>query len=253
MDGIPIGLGYLSVSVTFGIMAVTSGLPIWQAVLISMTNVTSAGQFAGIQVMLGAGSLIEMALTQLVINSRYALMSLSLTQKVDKSFTTPMRLLFGFFHTDEIYAVAVGQKEKFGTKYFFGLTVAPYIGWSLGTFLGGLLGAFLPEILSNALSVALYGMFIAIVIPQMKKSGKVTVIVLLAVTLKFAMTYAPVLKRVSEGFSIIICSVLASVIGAILFPMKDDEGGDGNGESRIRTSSKNEIFHEVSQEREVRS
>ncbi len=231
VDGIPIGLGYLSVSITFGIMAVTSGLPIWQAVLISMTNVTSAGQFAGIQVMLGAGTLIEMALTQLVINSRYALMSLSLTQKVDESFTTPMRLIFGMFHTDEIYAVAVGQKEKFGTKYFFGLTVAPYIGWSLGTLLGGLLGAFLPPMLSGALSVALYGMFIAIVVPQMKKSGKITVIVLFAVTLKFAMTYVPGLNRISEGFAIIICSVTASLVGAALFPMREEM--DSKNESGV--------------------
>ena len=234
VDGIPIGLGYLSVSVTFGIMAVTSGLSVWQAVLISMTNVTSAGQFAGITVMLSAGSLLEMALTQLVINSRYALMSLSLTQKVDHSFNTPMRMIFGAFHTDEIYAVAVGQEKKYGTLYFFGLMSAPYIGWSLGTFLGAGLGEFLPPILSKALSVALYGMFIAIVIPQMKKSGKVTVIVLLAVALKFAMTYTPVLNKVSEGFSIIICSVVASLVGAAFFPIKENDPEGEGGRNEVR-------------------
>ena len=234
VDGIPIGLGYLSVSVTFGIMAVASGLPVWQAVLISMTNLTSAGQFAGIKVMLSAGSLLEMALTQLVINSRYALMSLSLTQKVDASFNTPMRMIFGAFHTDEIYAVAVGQEKKYGTVYFLGLTLAPYIGWTLGTLLDAMLGSFLPPMLSNALSVALYGMFIAIVIPQMKKSGKVTIIVLLAVTLKFAMTYAPVLNKVSEGFSIIICSVAASLVGAALFPIREDKDEDRKEESGVR-------------------
>ena len=227
LDGVPIGLGYLSVSVTFGIMAVSSGLAIWQAVLISMTNLTSAGQFAGLTVMCSAGSLIEIALTQLVINARYGLMSLSLTQKVDKSFTTPMRLIFGAFHTDEIYAVAVGQKEKYGTTYFLGLTVAPYIGWTLGTLLGAVLGEVLPPMVATSLSVALYGMFIAIVVPEMKKSGKMALIVILAVAFKVAFTYVPGLKNVSEGFAIIICAVLASLIGAAFFPMDDKpEGGD---------------------------
>ena len=221
-DGVPIGLGYLSVSLTFGIMAVSNGFTVWQALLISMFNLTSAGQFAGITVMAGAGSLFEMALTQFVINLRYALMSLSLTQKVDESFRVPQRLFFGAFHTDEIYAVAVGQKEKLGVKYFAGLTVAPYIGWSLGTLIGAVLGAVLPAMVANALSVALYGMFIAIVIPEMKKSLHMTIIVLLAVAMKFAFAYIPYLKNnVSEGFAIIICAVTASLVGALCFPMKD--------------------------------
>lgn len=226
-DGIPIGLGYLSVSFTFGIMAVSNGLSIWQAVLISMTNLTSAGQFAGMTVMVSAGSLIEMALTQLVINSRYSLMSLSLTQKVNERFTIPRRLLFGAFHTDEIYAVSIGQEGKIGQKYFFGLIIAPYIGWSLGTLLGGVLGEVLPEMVAGALSVALYGMFIAIVIPEMKKSLHVTEIVLFAVTLKLLFEYVPVLKNVSEGFSIILCAVGASIFGALVFPVKE-EVSDGH-------------------------
>lgn len=229
-DGVPIGLGYLSVSLTFGIMAVSNGFTVWQAVLISMANLTSAGQFAGITVMAAAGSLIEMALTQFVINLRYALMSLSLTQKVDDSFKVPQRLFFGAFHTDEIYAVAVGQKEKFGTKYFLGLTVAPYIGWTLGTLIGAVLGAVLPPMVAGALSVALYGMFIAIVIPEMKKSLTMTIIVLLAVALKFAFAYVPVLKGVSEGFAIIICAVTASLVGALCFPIKED--GETPGKAR---------------------
>lgn len=225
-DGIPIGLGYLSVSLTFGIMAVDSGLNIWQAVLISMTNLTSAGQFAGMTVMVSAGSLIEMALTQFVINLRYSLMSLSLTQKVNEKFTIPRRLFYGAFHTDEIYAVAVGQKEKIGPKYFLGLIIAPYIGWSLGTLLGAVLGAILPEMVSGALSVALYGMFIAIVVPEMKKSLHVTLVVLFAIALKILFTYVPGLKNISEGFGIIICAVGASLLGALIFPVKE-EAADG--------------------------
>ncbi len=230
-DGIPIGLGYLSVSLTVGIMAATAGFNIWQSVLISMTNLTSAGQFAGIAVMAEGGSLFEMALTQFIINLRYSLMSLSLTQKVDKSFTFPARLWFGAFHTDEIYAVAIGQKEKIGTKYFLGLTIAPYIGWTLGTFLGALLGNVLPPLIAGALSVALYGMFIAIVVPEMKKSWKTALIVLFAVALKFAFTYIPGLNKVTEGFAIIICAVAASVLGALFFPVgenKENENDSGS-------------------------
>ncbi|MBR6094402.1 MAG: AzlC family ABC transporter permease [Lachnospiraceae bacterium] len=233
-DGVPIGLGYLSVSLTFGIMAVSNGFTVWQAVLISMFNLTSAGQFAGITVMAGAGSLIEMALTQFVINLRYALMSLSLTQKVDESFKIPQRLFFGSFHTDEIYAVAVGQKEKFGVKYFAGLTVAPYIGWTLGTLIGAVLGAVLPAMIANALSVALYGMFIAIVIPEMKKSLHMTIIVLLAVSMKFTFSYVPFLKdHVSEGFAIIICAVTASLVGALCFPLKEEDGMPAKKEAGV--------------------
>lgn len=228
-DGIPIGLGYLSVSLTFGIMAATAGFNVWQAVLISMLNLTSAGQFAGITVMVAGGSLVEMALTQFVINLRYSLMSLSLTQKVDQSFSFPARLIFGAFHTDEIYAVAIGQKEKIGTKYFLGLTIAPYIGWTLGTFLGALLGNVLPPLIAGALSVALYGMFIAIVVPEMKKSGKMTMIVLLAVAMKCAFTYIPALSNVSEGFAIIICAVFASLLGALFFPVKEKSEAEGSG------------------------
>ena len=241
-DGVPIGIGYLSVSLTFGIMAVNSGLAIWQAVLISMTNLTSAGQFAGLTVMCTGGKLIEIALTQLVINARYGLMSLSLTQKVDQSFSIPKRLFFGAFHTDEIYAVAVGQKEKFGVKYFSGLTIAPYIGWALGTLLGAVLGSILPPLISNSLSVALYGMFIAIVVPEMKKSGKIAIIVLLAVALKVLFHFVPVLSNVSEGFAIIICAVVASLIGAIFFPVEDEPSG--GGEEKQKGTGKGEPAYE---------
>lgn len=222
-DGIPIGLGYLAVSFSFGILAVKCGLNIWQATLISMLNLTSAGQFAGLTIMTGAGTIIEMILSQFVINLRYSLMSISMSQHIDETVNFPRKLFFGAFHTDEIYAVGMGRPGKLGKKYFLGVIIAPYIGWALGTFLGGLCGEILPDILVSALGVALYGMFIAIFIPPMKHSYKITIVVAIAVTLSVSFAYIPIFKDVSSGFSIIICAVVASAVGAWLFPVKDEK------------------------------
>ena len=137
-DGIPIALGYLSVSFAFGIQAISLGLTPLQAVLISLLNVTSAGQLAGLQLMTAGAGLPEMALTQLTINLRYALMSISLSQKLDKSMNTLHRLLISFANTDEVFAVASSQKGKVGRAYLYGLTNGPVAGWVLGTALGAL-------------------------------------------------------------------------------------------------------------------
>jgi len=127
-DGLPIGLGYLSVSFGFGITAVGEGLRILEALLISMTNLTSAGQVAGVTVIVAAGTLLEMMLTQLVINLRYSLMGITLTQRLDARCTTPRRMLMSFGMTDEIFAVAVSKPHPVGPTYFYGLMTLPYIG-----------------------------------------------------------------------------------------------------------------------------
>ena len=163
--GLPIGLGYLSVSFAFGMQCTEGGLTVLQALLISMTNVTSAGQLAGLQVMLAGSSLIEMALTQFIINLRYALMGLSLSQKLGPTMNTPRRMFFAFANTDEIFAVASSQPEKLHHHYLFGLMLMPYVGWSLGTLLGAAAGAVLPEFVCSALGIAIYGMFLAIILP----------------------------------------------------------------------------------------
>ncbi len=222
-DGIPIALGYLSVSFTFGMKAVSDGLFWWQALLISMTNLTSAGQFAGLSVMAGAGSLVEIACTQLVINMRYALMSLSLTQKVDKSFSRLKRWLCGFGMTDEIFAVASGKLHSVTAGYMAGLIVTPFVGWSLGTLLGAVAGNILPATVQSALSVAIYGMFIAIFVPPMKKAKPVAIVVAIGAILSCAFRFLPVIKEVSSGFAIIICAVVAAGLGAFLFPISDEE------------------------------
>ena len=167
--GIPIGLGYLSVAFTFGMKAVADGLSPLEALLISMTNVTSAGQFAGLPLILAQASYLEVALTQLIINLRYALMSLSISQKMDSDMNTPRRLLFSFMNADEIFAVASSQPGKVGHWYLYGLMIAPYLGWSVGTILGAVAGTLLPVFLRNALGIAIFGMFLAIILPPARK------------------------------------------------------------------------------------
>ena len=220
-DGIPIGLGYLSVSFTFGMMAARGGLTVAQAVFISMTNVTSAGQLAGLNLMVAGAPMLEVALTQFVINLRYALMSLSLSQKLDGSMGTLHRMLFAFCNTDEVFAVAAGQKGQVGKNYLYGLITAPYVGWALGTLLGAAAGTLLPEILRDALGVAIYAMFIAIVVPPAKHNRAVRLAVVLAAALSCAMYYLPGLNQISSGFAIIVCAVLVSALCARFFPIPD--------------------------------
>lgn len=221
-DGGAIGIGYFSVSFTFGIAAVASGLDWWQALVVSVMNVTSAGQFAGITIMSAAGSYIEMAISQFIINLRYALMSISLSQKVTREFNTPKKMLLGFCVTDEIFAVSMSREGEVSSKYFAGLIVLPILGWHLGTVSGAILGDVLPNNIVSALGLAIYGMFIAIVVPVTKKNRNVLLIVLLAVVLSFCLYYLPGLNQISSGFAIIICAVIASAIGAWLFPVKEE-------------------------------
>lgn len=216
-DGIPIALGYISVAFTFGLMAVDGGLTWWQATLISMANTTSAGQFAGLGIMIAGGGLFEMAMTEFVINLRYALMAVSLSQHVNKKINVFYRLIFGAMITDEIFGVSVSKPYKVGRAYMAGLIILPFLGWSGGTLIGTLVGGILPASVNAALGLAIYGMFIAIVVPAAKKDKKVLSVVLIAITLSCICHYTPGLNKISSGFVIIICSVVASLIGAFLF------------------------------------
>lgn len=219
--GLPIGLGYFSVAVSFGILAVSYGLTWWQAVLISMTTVTSAGQFAGITTMYQPGQYFAMLVSQLTINVRYCMMSVSLSQKVDKTFGRAARWLLGFFITDEIFAVASAQ-EELSKPFMAGLAVLPYAGWTLGTLVGGLVGNVLPERLMNALCIALYGMFIAIVVPAAKKERPVLMVALLAMALSCLFTWLPGLSGISSGIAVSLCAVIAAAVGAAVFPVKEE-------------------------------
>ncbi len=223
-DGIPICIGYFAVSFAFGITAVGVGLSWIEALIISMTNLTSAGQLAGVPIIAGGGSLIEMAVSQLVINSRYALMSVSLSQKLGKSIRLPHRFLISFGNTDEIFAVAMTNKNTVGKKYMYGLILMPYLGWTLGTFFGGIADNILPAIVISALGVAIYGMFVAIVVPEMKRQKPVLFCVLFAITLSCCFEFVSYLKTIPSGFVIIICAVLASALFAVVSPVPAEGG-----------------------------
>ena len=220
--GIPIALGYLSVSFTFGIIAISYGLSWWQALIISMTTVTSAGQFAGIGIMLHPGQYFQMLISQITINIRYSFMSISVGQKADERFTGLSRWILGFMMTDEIFAVAT-QEESVSRSFFAGLATLPYLGWSVGTLLGAILGSILPDRLMSALSLAIYGMFVAIVVPEMKKSHPVLIVVALAMLLSCAFHYIPFLSSISSGITITIVAISAAVVGAILFPVDEEK------------------------------
>lgn len=216
-DGLPIGLGYVSVSFTFGILAVTSGLTWLQASLISFSNVTSAGQVAGVGIMAGAGGILAMITSQFIINLRYSLMGISLSQKTDSSMTPLMRVLLAYGITDEIFGVAVSRDHPVNAKYFFGLTVLPILGWNIGTIAGALLGEVLPAFLSNSLSIGIYGMFISIVIPPAKKRRIIMNCAMLSCVLSAMMFYIPAISAyISGGFEIIIAAVLAAVCGVLV-------------------------------------
>ena len=195
-DSVPIGLGYLSVSFTFGMMCVSSGIPVEVAVVISLTNLTSAGQFNGLILILEAAPLMELAMSQFIINLRYALMSLSLSQKIDK---------------------------KIGRNYMLGLILFPVFCWTLGTFIGGSATALMPETLRNALGIAIYGMFLAIIIPPAKKLKNVRKVLIFSIILScFFELIKPVIE-ISSGFVIILCTILAAGLGAYFFPVKEIE------------------------------
>lgn len=222
-EGFAICIGYLSVAFAFGIFAVENGLSSLEAILISMTNVTSAGQLAGVPIIASGGTLIEVAVTQLIINLRYSLMSVSLSQKLDKNVRMIDRFIIAFVNTDEVFAVASSQKGTVGRKYLYGLILTPYIGWSLGTAIGAIAGNILPPIVISSLEIAIYGMFVAIVVPAIKTSKSTAMCVFIAVILSCIFKYTPVLNKVSGGFVIIICAVVASAVMAALSPVNIEE------------------------------
>lgn len=222
-DGIPIGLGYFAVSFTFGMMAVSGGLSIWQAVLISLTNLTSAGQFAGLDIILMGGSYWEMALTQLIINLRYCLMSFSLGQKLRRDVPWAHRYLVAFGVTDEIFGVSVSQPGKVSPYYNYGAMCMAIPGWTLGTLLGAISGSLLPDFIISALSVAIYGMFLAVIIPPAKTNKAVLAVVIAAMAVSSLFAVVPVLKNVSSGFVIIITTVLVAGVAAYLWPVEEKE------------------------------
>lgn len=223
-SGLPIGIGYIPVSFTFGFLAVSGGLPIWVAVVISLTNLTSAGQFAGTNLIFAGAGYLEVALTTFVINIRYMLMSLSLSQKLERKTGTLARLALAFGITDETFVVGSLKPGTLTAPFMLGLILMPIAGWNLGTLMGGCISTLLPQALQNAMGIALYAMFIALIIPAAKASVHVLCIICIAVAVQCGLNYIPVFSFLSDGFRVIISTVAAAGLGAWLFPGTDDSG-----------------------------
>ena len=219
-DGTPIMAGYFAVSFSFGILAMQGGLSVIQAALTSLTNMTSSGQFAGLQIIAAGGTLIELILTQVIINMRYSLMSLALSPKLDKKIKLWQRLLIAFANTDEIFAVAMSRERSLTFMYMAGLQILPIFGWTAGTAIGAIAGNLLPAALTAALGIALYGMFIAVVVPVARRSRPVLLSALIAIAISCVLY----VLKVSAGISIIVSTVAASALMAFLRPI---EGGVG--------------------------
>jgi len=221
-DGMPVCIGYFSVSFGFGAMAVAQGLRVWHAIVISATNLTSAGQFAGLTVIAAGAAILEMILTQLVINSRYALMSLALGQRMGPNVGTGKRLLAAFFNTDEVFALGMARRAPLTAGYFTGAGTVAALGWIGGTAMGALAGSVLPMSIRASLGVMLYGMFIAIVVPQAKEEKPMLLSVVLALVLSCLFAWLPGLKNVSAGLAIVICTVAAAAICAWVCPVEQE-------------------------------
>lgn len=220
--GYPVALGYIPVSFTFGLMAVSGGLPVWMAVFISMSNLTSAGQFAGTNLILSGAGLLEITLTTFIINIRYMLMSLSLTQRMGQDMTLPKRLIIAFGITDETFSVASMEQGSLSFPFLSGLILGPIAGWSVGTALGAFICSALPPSLSNAMGIALYAMFLAIIIPPAKKSRAVVTIIILSAVSACLLRYLPIFHFISPGFRVILATLAGAGAGACFFPLEDN-------------------------------
>ena len=222
MDGIPIGLAYVAVSFAFGISGASHGIPVWALTLISATCVTSAGQFAAIITMTAGGSLVELV-SQIIINLRYSIMSIAIGQKMSEKSTLWNRLSMAFMVTDEIFAVSCAGRKEITPKYFYALMSIPWISWTIGTLLGATANTLLPLILRNALGLAIYGMLIGIIIPPARHDKHITIVIIISMIISLLFKYIKALSFVSSGFVIIICTLIAATLGAILFPVEEEE------------------------------
>jgi len=199
-QSIPIALGYFPVSFTFGLMAVRGGIPVWIVILISMTNLTSAGQFAGTNLIIAGSGYVEITVTTFIINIRYMLMSLSLSQKLTQGVSSIKRWTMAFGITDETFTVAAMQKKDITYPYMMGLEVLPYIGWASGTAAGAIVCTLLPETLQNSMGIALYAMFIALVIPAAKKSKAALSVAAGAILISSVLKWIPLFSFISVAY-----------------------------------------------------
>ncbi len=222
-DGIPIGLGYLAVSFSLGVAARNAGLSAFQGFLVSLLNNASAGEYAGFTVIAANGAYFEIFLMTLIANARYLLMSCALSQKFSPDTPLIHRILVGYDVTDEIFGITIARPGMLDPFYSYGAILIAAPAWAGGTALGVIAGNLLPARAVSALSVALFGMFLAVIIPPARKNRVIALFVLISFAASFAATYLPLISRLSDGTRTIILTVLISAIAAILFPVNEEE------------------------------
>jgi predicted branched-subunit amino acid permease len=233
-DGIPIAAGYFAVSFALGITARNAGLTWYQATIASLLCNASAGEYAGFEVIASHGSYITMALITAIISARYMLMSVTLSQKLSPEVNTPQRLFVGFWVTDEIFGASSTVPGKLNPHYNYGLAICSLSFWALGTCLGVVLGNILPANVVTALGVLLYGMFLAIIMPEGRKNKKVGVIIIISMAVSFAFSRLPYISDLSEGTRIIIITLLIAGAAAFIFPVEEKpESADSGAEDEI--------------------
>ncbi len=224
-DGMPIGLGYFAVAFTLGIAAKNAGFSPFQAMMESLLNNASAGEYAVFSLVAAGASYWEVAVMTLVANARYLLMSCSLSQKLAPDTSLGHRMLLAFDVTDEIFGISIAVPGRLDPRYTYGAMSVAIPGWALGTFLGVVVGNALPPRLVSALSVGLYGMFLAIIVPPAKKDRVVLGLVAVSFIFSFAAERLPLLAGISAGTRTIILTVVIALAAAVLFPVRDEEEG----------------------------
>lgn len=218
--GIPVMLAYLFVSIGFGVICTTANITVFQSALMSLTNLTSAGQYNGVSLFAASASLLELVLCQFIINIRYSFMSFSLTQKLDKDYSLKHKLLTSFGVTDEIFAIAYSRDKDVTPFYMYGLIFTPVIGWTAGTIIGAVAGKVFPLFLTNAMSILLFGMFISIIIKPSRKDIKLLCCVIVSALISVVFYY--LLPFINTGLSVVISALIASIIFALLFPVEKE-------------------------------
>lgn len=222
-DGVPIGLGYFAVAFTLGITAGKAGMNALQSSLMSALMLASAGEFAAIRMIASGAGFMEMIITTVVINMRYLLMSSALSQKVQQNRPFRHRIFMSYAVTDEIFGISMAVPGKLNPFYQYGSASVAAPGWVLGTFLGAVVGMILPAPVMSAMSVAIYGMFLAVVVPPARKDKIIAAVVVVSMAVSFLFQSLPGLKNISSGFQIILLTVLISAAAAVLFPVKEEQ------------------------------
>ena len=221
---IPIFLGYFAVSFTFGIYCNNMGITPVVSFVMSLTELSSAGQFGGVELINRNAMLVEIAAVVLIINLRYILMSISLATHLEKDTKLYQKLIFGFAVTDEIYALAIKEKKDISAKFMFGMMILPIVGWSVGTLLGALSSQIIPSSISKCFNLALYVMFICVIFPDAKQSYKVLICIGISALISCLLYYIPFLnEHISLGFKLIIATIIACTVMSLLFPQRKKE------------------------------